>query len=81
MIITKPLEIKVALLGYVSVGKSTILNALFQDKYAGASMESSVATRETTNVSKRLILVSAHIAEVSMRRTTAGINFFRIVHI
>jgi len=43
-------EIKVAMLGYVSVGKSTVINALFQDKYS----------------------------EVSMRRTTAGINFFRV---
>mmetsp|Transcript_3942 Transcript_3942/g.6026 ORF Transcript_3942/g.6026 Transcript_3942/m.6026 type:complete len:760 (-) Transcript_3942:120-2399(-) len=43
-------EIKVALLGHVSAGKTTILNALFQDKYS----------------------------EVSMRRTTAGINFFRV---
>ena len=43
-------EIKVALLGYVSVGKSTVLNALLQGNYS----------------------------EVSMRRTTAAINFFRI---
>ena len=43
-------DIKVALLGYVSVGKSTVLNALLQDTFS----------------------------EVSMRRTTAGINFFRI---
>jgi GTPase SAR1 family protein len=43
-------EIKVALLGYVSVGKTTVLNALLQDEFS----------------------------EVSMRRTTAGINFFRI---
>lgn len=43
-------EIKVALLGHVSVGKTTVLNALFQDKFS----------------------------EVSMRRTTAGINFFRV---
>jgi GTPase SAR1 family protein len=43
-------EIKVALLGYVSVGKTTVLNALLQDKFS----------------------------EVSMRRTTAGVNFFRI---
>jgi GTPase SAR1 family protein len=34
MIISKILEIKVALLGYVSVGKSTVPNALFQDSYA-----------------------------------------------
>lgn len=33
--IAKPLEIEVALLDYVSVGKTTVLNALFQDKYAG----------------------------------------------
>jgi GTPase SAR1 family protein len=43
-------EIKVALLGYVSVGKTTVLNALLQDKFS----------------------------EVSMRRTTAGVNFFCI---
>ena len=45
-----PAEIRVALLGYVSVGKSTVLNALLQGNYS----------------------------EVSMRRTTAAINFFRI---
>jgi small GTP-binding protein len=49
--ITPQFEIKVALLGYVSVGKTTVLNALFRDKFS----------------------------EVSMRRTTAGINYFRIV--
>lgn len=43
-------EIKVALLGHVSVGKTTILNALFQEKFS----------------------------EVSMKRTTAGINHFRV---
>jgi small GTP-binding protein len=49
--ITPQYEIKVALLGYVSVGKTTVLNALLREKFS----------------------------EVSMRRTTAGINFFRIV--
>lgn len=44
------LEIKVALLGHVSVGKSTVINALLRGKYA----------------------------EVGMRRTTAGVNFFRL---
>ncbi|CAB9505888.1 expressed unknown protein [Seminavis robusta] len=44
-------EIRVALLGHVSVGKTTVLNAILGDKFG----------------------------EVSMRRTTAGINFFRIV--
>jgi small GTP-binding protein len=43
-------EIKIALLGYVSVGKTTVLNALLKDKYS----------------------------EVSMRRTTACVNYFRI---
>ena len=43
-------EIKIALLGYVSVGKTTVLNALLRDKYG----------------------------EVSMRRTTAGVNYFRL---
>ena len=41
-------EIKVALIGYVSVGKTTVLNALFREKFG----------------------------EVSMRRTTAAVNFF-----
>lgn len=43
-------EIKVAIIGYVSVGKTTVLNALFREKFG----------------------------EVSMRRTTAAVNFFRI---
>jgi GTPase SAR1 family protein len=43
-------EIKVAVMGYVSVGKTTVLNALFRDKYG----------------------------EVAMRRTTAGVDNFRI---
>lgn len=46
----KPFEIRVALVGYVSVGKSTVLNALLGDKFS----------------------------EVNMRRTTAGVNCFRI---
>ena len=45
-----PFEINVALIGYVSVGKTTFLNALLKDKYS----------------------------EVSMRRTTSGVNKFRI---
>lgn len=44
------LEIRIALLGYVSVGKTTLLNALLGDKFS----------------------------EVSKKRTTAGINNFRI---
>jgi GTPase Era involved in 16S rRNA processing len=43
-------EIKVALLGYVSAGKSTVLNALLQDSFS----------------------------EVAMRRTTVGVNYFRV---
>ncbi|CAB9509042.1 expressed unknown protein [Seminavis robusta] len=49
MTIFNTFEIKIALLGYVSVGKTTVLNALFRDKFS----------------------------EVSARRTTAGINYFR----
>mmetsp|Transcript_9610 Transcript_9610/g.13423 ORF Transcript_9610/g.13423 Transcript_9610/m.13423 type:complete len:656 (-) Transcript_9610:280-2247(-) len=48
--IAQEFEIKVAILGHVSVGKTTVLNALFQDNFS----------------------------EVSMRRTTAGINYFRV---
>ncbi|GAX16055.1 hypothetical protein FisN_20Hu270 [Fistulifera solaris] len=44
-------DIKIALIGHVSVGKTTVLNALFRDKFG----------------------------EVSMKRTTAGINYFRII--
>jgi GTPase SAR1 family protein len=47
---THTFEIKVALLGHVSAGKSTVLNALLRDKFS----------------------------EVSMRRTTAGVNLFRL---
>jgi GTPase SAR1 family protein len=46
----RKIEIKVALLGHVSAGKSTVINALLQGKFA----------------------------EVGMRRTTAGINSFRL---
>lgn len=49
--VDKQLEIKVALLGYVGVGKTTILNALFGEKYS----------------------------EMSRKRETAGVSFFRIV--
>ena len=45
-----PFEIKIAFIGHVSVGKTTVLNAILRDKYG----------------------------EVSMRRTTAGVNYFRI---
>ena len=45
-------EIKVALLGNVSAGKTTVLNALFKNKYG----------------------------EVSMKRTTAGVNYFRVLN-
>jgi GTPase Era involved in 16S rRNA processing len=48
--ISPAFEIKVALLGHVSVGKTTVLNALFQEQFS----------------------------EVSMKRTTAGINHFRV---
>jgi len=48
--IARTFEIKIALLGNVSAGKTTVLNALFCDKFS----------------------------EVSMKRTTAGINFFRV---
>ncbi|KAL7561542.1 hypothetical protein ACA910_007003 [Epithemia clementina (nom. ined.)] len=50
MKISSDLETRVALIGYVSVGKTTILNALLKDNFS----------------------------QVSMKRTTAGINIFRI---
>jgi len=43
-------DIRVALVGYVSVGKSTVLNALLGGKFS----------------------------QVALKRTTAGVNFFRI---
>ena len=51
MMIPAKTDIKVALIGHVSVGKTTVLNALFRDKFG----------------------------EVSMKRTTAGINYIRTV--
>ena len=48
--LSQTFEIKIGLLGHVSVGKTTGLNALLQEKFS----------------------------EVSMKRTTAGINLFRI---
>lgn len=36
---TPPFEINVALIGYVSVGKTTLLNALLKDKYSEVSMK------------------------------------------
>ena len=52
MMIDPALEIKVALLGYVSVGKTMVLNALLRGRFS----------------------------EVSMRRTTAGVSYFRLNH-
>ncbi|CAB9517478.1 expressed unknown protein [Seminavis robusta] len=52
IMISKKFEVKVALLGYVSVGKTTVLNAMLRAKFS----------------------------EVSMMRTTAGINLFRIIN-
>ncbi|GAX16056.1 hypothetical protein FisN_20Hh269 [Fistulifera solaris] len=51
MMVKAKTDIQVALIGHVSVGKTTVLNALFRDKFG----------------------------EVSMKRTTAGINYFRII--
>ena len=48
--IARTFEINIALLGNVSAGKTTVLNALFCNKFG----------------------------EVSMKRTTAGINYFRV---
>jgi GTPase SAR1 family protein len=48
--VTSAFEIRIALIGHVSAGKTTVMNALFREKYG----------------------------EVSMGRTTAGINYFRI---
>jgi small GTP-binding protein len=50
MIAHAPFDINVAVIGNVSAGKSTLLNALLRAKYS----------------------------EVSMKRTTAGINYFRL---
>ena len=50
MKIAPTFEIKVALIGNVSAGKTTVMNALFRDKFG----------------------------EVSMKRTTAGVNYFSI---
>jgi len=40
---TAEFEIKIALLGYVSVGKTTVLNALLRDKYSEVSMRRTTA--------------------------------------
>jgi Dynamin family len=49
---THTFEIRIAVLGYVSAGKTTVINALLRDKYG----------------------------QVGMRRTTAGVNYFRWHH-
>jgi GTPase SAR1 family protein len=49
---THAFEIRIAVLGYVSAGKTTVINALLRDKYG----------------------------QVGMRRTTAGVNYFRWHH-
>jgi GTPase SAR1 family protein len=45
-------EIRIAVLGYVSAGKTTVINALLRDQYG----------------------------QVGMKRTTAGVNYFRLHH-
>jgi translation initiation factor SUI1 len=50
MICNRPLDLNVAIIGNVSAGKSTLLNALLRAKHS----------------------------EVSMKRTTAGVNYFRL---
>jgi len=40
---SQPFEIKVALLGNVSAGKSTVLNALLKDKYSEVAMKRTTA--------------------------------------
>jgi GTPase SAR1 family protein len=48
-------SIQVALLGHVSVGKTTILNALFQDKYSEVSM-----SRTTAAVNRFYLSTASH---------------------
>jgi predicted GTPase len=50
MSVSKPFDLNVAIIGNVSAGKSTLLNALLRAKYS----------------------------EVAMKRTTAGVNYFRL---
>jgi small GTP-binding protein len=52
MLASTTFDINVAIIGNVSAGKSTLLNALLRAKYS----------------------------EVSMKRTTAGVNYFRLHH-
>lgn len=44
MLIDTKFDIKVALIGYVSVGKTTVLNALFRDKYGEVAMGRATAS-------------------------------------
>jgi GTPase SAR1 family protein len=49
---TYKFEIRIAMLGYVSAGKTTVINALLRDQFG----------------------------QVGMKRTTAGVNYFRLHH-
>jgi len=54
MKVSPPFEIKVALLGNVSAGKSTVLNALLKDKYSEVAMNRTTACVNYFSVFKKL---------------------------
>jgi GTPase SAR1 family protein len=52
MKISQPFELKVALLGNVSTGKTTVLNALFRDRYGNVCMKRTTAAVNYFTLSK-----------------------------
>jgi GTPase SAR1 family protein len=76
MMMDTKFEIKLALIGYVSVGKTTVLNALLRDKYGGVAMGRATASvnnycvvSTTTKQSSAEPVVGSSASEI-LKKTT-----------
>jgi GTPase SAR1 family protein len=58
-------DIKVALIGYISVGKTTVLNALLRDKYGEVAMG-----RATASVNHYAVAVAAAVPTTTTTTTS-----------